>query len=73
MSNHQSSYSAIAYKLKQFGVSNLTILPKVFKFVIQKLKAKCSVKFGPIMAHKNTLVISHDMKETNCSKRVFYE
>ena len=54
-------------------MSNLTILPKVFKFVIQKLKAKCSVKFGLVMAHKNTLVISHDMKEKNCSKRVFYE
>ena len=26
-----------------------------------------------VVAHKNTLVISHDKKKTNCSSRVFYE
>ena len=30
MSNRQSSHSAIVYKLKQFGRSNLTLLPEGF-------------------------------------------
>ena len=37
------------------------------------LKVKCSVKFSPIVAHKNLQVISHDKQETNCSRQVFYE
>ena len=41
-------------------MSNLTLLPEVFLFLIQNLKVKCSAKFGPIVAHKNSQVISHD-------------
>ena len=59
MANHQSSHSAIVYKLK----SNLTLLPEVFKSLIQNLEVKCSVNFSRIMAHKNTRVFSHDKVE----------
>ena len=32
-----------------------------------------SVKFGPMVAPKNTQLISYEKKKTKCSRRVFYE
>ena len=66
--NNQSSHSTIVYKLKYFGKSNSTLLPEVFKSLIQYLEVKCSVNFNRIMAHKNTRVFSHDKVENKLFK-----
>ena len=66
--NHQSLHSTIVYKLKQFRKLNLTLLPEVFKSLIQNLEVKCSVNFSRIMAHKNTRVFSHDKVENKLFK-----
>ena len=42
-------------------------------FAWKNLEVKFSMKFGRIVAYKNTQVFSHDMQKTNCSRRVFYE
>ena len=39
---------------------------------MQKLKLKCSIKSGQIVAHKNTQAFLHNNQRTNCSRRVFY-
>ena len=40
---------------------------------MQKLKLKCSIKSGQIVAHKNTQAFLHNNQRTNCWRRVFYE
>ena len=48
--------------------SLLTLLPDVFKSLIQNLEVKYSVNFSRIMAHKNTRVFSHDKVENKLFK-----
>ena len=40
---------------------------------MQKLKLKCSIKSGQVVAHKNTQAFLHNNQRTNCSRCVFYE
>ena len=49
---------------KQFGRSKFTLLPGVFKSLIQNLKVKSSVKSSRTDAYKNTRVFSHERKTT---------
>ena len=48
--------------------SFLTLLPDVFKSLIQNLEVKYSVNFSRIMAHKNMRVFSHDKVENKLFK-----
>ena len=48
--------------------SFVTLLPEVFKSLIQNLEVKYSVNFSRIMAHKNMWVFSHDKVENKLFK-----